>query len=83
MQFEQLNFDEFEESLKSLKRNKAAGFDDLSSNTIIDALWYFKKYPIWCFQGLNKNIEFHSFNILETQRNLWQRNLAQWGYHRT
>ena len=38
MQFEQLNFDEFEESLKSLKRNKAAGFDDLSSNTITDAL---------------------------------------------
>ena len=37
MQFEELNFDEFEEAFKSLKRNKAAGFDDLSSNIIIDA----------------------------------------------
>ena len=32
MQFEELNFDEFEEAFKSLKQNKAAGFDDLSSN---------------------------------------------------
>ena len=37
MQFEELNFDEFEEVFKSLKRNKAAGFDELSSNIIIDA----------------------------------------------
>ena len=37
MQFEELNFDEFEEAVKSLKGNKAAGFDDLSSNIIIDA----------------------------------------------
>ena len=37
MQFEKLNFDEFEEAFKSLKRNKAAGIDDLSSNIIIDA----------------------------------------------
>ena len=37
MLFEELNFDEFEEAFKSLKRNKAAGFDDLSSNIIIDA----------------------------------------------
>ena len=28
MQFEELNFDEFEEAFKSLKRNKAAGFDE-------------------------------------------------------
>ena len=35
MQFEELN--EFEEAFKSLKRNKPAGFDDLSTNSIIDA----------------------------------------------
>ena len=27
MQFEELNIDEFEETFKSLKRNKVAGFD--------------------------------------------------------
>ena len=37
MPFEELNFDEFEKAFKSLKRNKAAGFDDISSNIIIDA----------------------------------------------
>ena len=37
MKFEELKFDEFEQAFKSLKRNKAAGFDDLSSNIIIDA----------------------------------------------
>ena len=37
MQFEELNFDKFEEAFKNLKRNKAEGFDDLSSNIIIDA----------------------------------------------
>ena len=37
MQFEELNFDEFEEEFKSLKQKKAAGFDDLSSNIINDA----------------------------------------------
>ena len=37
MQSEELNFDEFEEAFISLKGNKAAGFDDLSSNNIIDA----------------------------------------------
>ena len=37
MQFEELNFDEFEEAFKSLKQNKAACFDDLSSNITIDA----------------------------------------------
>ena len=31
MQFEEINFDEFEEAFKRLKRNKAAGFDGLSS----------------------------------------------------
>ena len=36
MQFEELNFGEFEEAFKSLKRNKAASFDDLSRNIIID-----------------------------------------------
>ena len=51
MQFEQLNFDEFEEAFKSLKRNKAAGFDDLSSNIIIDA-----------YDSL-KNILFHVFKV--------------------
>ena len=53
MQFEELNFDEFEEaySLKSLKRSKAAGFDGLSSNIIIDAYDSFK------------NILFHVFKV--------------------
>ena len=37
MQFQELNFDEFEEALKSLKRKKAACFDDLNSNIFIDA----------------------------------------------
>ena len=36
-QFEDLKFDESEEAFKSLKRNKAADFDDLSSNIVIDA----------------------------------------------
>ena len=51
MQFEELNFDEFEEAFKSLKRNKAAGFDDLSSNIIIDA-----------YDSL-KNMLFHVFKV--------------------
>ena len=51
MQFEELNFDEFEEAFKSLKQNKAAGFDDLSSNIIIDA-----------YDSL-KNILFHVFKV--------------------
>ena len=50
MQFEELNFDEFEEAFKSLKRNKAGGFNDFSSNIITDA---YDKYPIPCFQGVN------------------------------
>ena len=37
MHFEESNFDEFEEAFKSLKRNKAAGLDDLSSTIIIEA----------------------------------------------
>ena len=51
MQLEELNFDEFEEAFKSLKRNKAAGFDDLSSSIIIDA-----------YDSL-KNILFHIFKV--------------------
>ena len=51
MQFKELNFDEFEEAFKSLKQNKAAGFDELSSNIIIDA-----------YDSL-KNILFHIFKV--------------------
>ena len=51
MQFEDLKFDEFEEAFKSLKRSKAADFDDLSSNIITDA-----------YDSL-KNILFHVFNV--------------------
>ena len=51
MQFEYLKFDEFKEAFKSLKRNKAAGFDDLSSNIIFDA-----------YDSL-KNIIFHIFKV--------------------
>ena len=52
MQFEELNFEEFEEVFKSLKRSKAAGFDDLSRNIVIDA-----------YESL-KNILFHVFKVL-------------------
>ena len=51
MQLEELNFDEFEEPFKSLKRSKAAGFDDLSSDIIIDA-----------YDSL-KNILLHIFKV--------------------
>ena len=51
MQFEELNFNEFEEAYKRLKRNKAAGFNDLNSNIIIDA-----------YDSL-KNIILHVFKI--------------------
>ena len=51
MQFEELNFDEFEEAFKSLKRNKAAGLDDLSSIIIIDA------------RDSLKNILFHVLKV--------------------
>ena len=34
MQFEELNIDEFEETFKSLKRNKVSGFDKLKSNIV-------------------------------------------------
>ena len=54
MQCEDLKFGEFEEAFKSLKRNKAAGFDDLSSNIINDA-----------YDSL-KNIVFH---VLRSQFN--------------
>ena len=51
MQFEELNFGEFEEAFKSLKRNKAASFDDLSRNIIIDV--YDPKISFSVFQGFN------------------------------
>ena len=51
MQFEELNFKEFEEAFRSLKQNKAAGFNNLSRNVIIDA-----------YDSL-KNILFHVFKV--------------------
>ena len=51
MKFEGLNFDWLEQAFKSLKRHKAAGFDDLSSNIIIEA-----------YDSL-KNILFHVFKV--------------------
>ena len=54
-QFEELNFEEFEEVFKSLKRSKAAGFNDLSRNIVIDA-----------YESL-KNILFHVFKVLIQQ----------------
>ena len=51
MQFEESNFGEFEEAFKSLKRSKAAGFDDLSNNIIIDAC------------DSLRNILFHVFKV--------------------
>ena len=44
-----MQFEEFEDAFKSLKINKAAGFDGLTSNIIIDAYDSFK------------NILFHVF----------------------
>ena len=37
MQFQELDFDEFEQALKSLKQNQATSFDDLGSDIITDA----------------------------------------------
>ena len=55
MQFEELNFDEFEEAFKSLKQSKAAGFDDLSINIIIDAYDSLKiSYSMFSRFQLNK-----------------------------
>ena len=51
MQFGERKFDEFEKAFKSLKQNKAAGFDDLSRNIIIDS------YDSW------KNILFDAFKV--------------------
>ena len=53
MQFEELNFDKFEKVFKSLKLNKVAGFDDLSSSIITDTYDGLKKDPVSCFQGLD------------------------------
>ena len=50
MHFEKLNFDEFEEAFKSLKRHKAAGFDDFSSNIIIDAYDSFRNILLHVFK---------------------------------
>ena len=52
MQFEELNFDEFEEDFKSLKRNKAAGFGDSSSNFIIHAYDRLKISYFMCSRSL-------------------------------
>ena len=51
MQCEDLKFDEFEEAFRSLTQNKSAGFDDASSNIIIDAY------------DCLKNILFHVFKV--------------------
>ena len=51
MHFEELYFEESEEAFKSLKWNKAVGFDNFSSNIIIDA-----------YDSL-KNILFHVFKV--------------------
>ena len=44
-----MNFEEFEQAFKSLKRNKAAAFDDLSSN-IIDAYDSLKNIRVHVFK---------------------------------
>ena len=51
MHFTELNFDEFEEVFKSLKRNKVAGFDDFKSNAVANG-----------YDSL-KNILFHAFKV--------------------
>ena len=51
MKFQELNFDEFEETFKYLKQNKATSFDDLSSNIVINT------------DDSLKNILFHVFKV--------------------
>ena len=55
----ELEFDKFEKVFKSLKRNKAADFDDLSSNIIIDV-----------YDSL-KNILFYIFNASNSTKNVY------------
>lgn len=38
----ELSFDEFEKAFQSLKRNKAAGYDDIDGNIVIDSFEYIK-----------------------------------------
>ena len=42
----ELSFDEFEKAFKSIQRNKAAGYDDITSNIIID-VYHEIKYPLY------------------------------------
>ena len=66
VQFEELNLDEFEESFKSLKRNKATGFDDLSSNIINDVIDSFKNILFHVFKvPVQQGIFPHSLKFLE------------------
>ena len=51
MHFKELNFDDFEEVFQSLKRNKAAGFNDFNTNTVADG-----------YNSL-KNVLFHAFKV--------------------
>ena len=51
MQFEELNFDELDKAFKSLKQNKTANFNELSTNIITDA-----------YDSL-RNILFHVFKV--------------------
>ena len=58
MQFEELNFEEFEEVFKSSKQSKAADFDDLSSNIFIDVYDSLKNIP---FHVLEVSIQHEIF----------------------
>ena len=59
-----LNFDEFEVTFKSLKRNKSTGFDGLSSNIIIDACDSFNNILFHVFKvSIQQGIFPHSLNI--------------------
>ena len=51
MHFKELNFHDFEEVFKSLKRNKAAGFNDFNTNAVADG-----------YDSL-KNVLFHAFKV--------------------
>ena len=51
MHFKELNFDDFEEVFRSLKRNKAAGFNYFNTNTVADG-----------YNSL-KNVLFHAFKV--------------------
>ena len=65
MQFEELNFDEFEDSSKNLKQNKITGFHDLSSKIIIDAYDSLKNILFYSRFEFNKQYFLITLRLLK------------------